>query len=341
MDKKTNDAAVKRSVLQSASGAAAAPAAKPFSLRAVFARTQSEKSKMARNKNWETRSAYLMLAPFLILFTIFTIIPILGAIGLSFTSFDMLQAPKFVGFSNYVRLLLDDQIFLTVLKNTCVFAFVTGPFSFVMSFLLAWMINEYKPLARSIWTLIFYAPSIAGNLFWIWTIIFSGDYYGFLNGWLMKLSIIKEPIDWVGNTDYVLKVVLIVQIWLSFGAGFLSFIAGLQGIDKSLYEAGRIDGIRNRWQELWYITIPSMKPQLLFAAVMQIASSFGVSEVIKAVAGFPSRGYAADTIGTYVIDYGTVRFEMGYACTLSVVLFLIMLITNKIITRLLLGGGDD
>ena len=277
----------------------------------------------------------MMMAPFLVLFTIFTILPIIGAIFLSFTSFDMLQSPKFVGLSNYVRLMLDDKIFLKVLKNTMVFAFVTGPLSYVMSFLLAWMINEYKPTARSIWTLIFYAPSIAGNIFYIWTFLFSGDYYGIINAKLMQFGFIKEPID------YVLKVVLLVQIWLSFGAGFLSFIAGLQGIDKSLYEAGRIDGIRNRWQELWYITIPSMKPQLLFGAVMQIASSFGVSEVIKSVAGFPSRGYEADTIGTYIIDYGTVRFEMGYACTLSVVLFLIMLITNKIITKLLKGAADE
>lgn len=305
-------------------------------VKAVTPLVQKKKS-----KDWETRSAYAMLAPFLILFSIFTILPILCSIYFSFTSFDMLQSPKWVGFSNYVRLMLDDKIFLKVLKNTMVFAFITGPLSYVLSFLLAWMINEYRPVVRSIWTLIFYAPSLAGSIFYVWTIIFSGDYYGYMNGWLMKLSIIKEPIDWVGNTDYVLKVVLIVQIWLSFGAGFLSFIAGLQGIDKSLYEAGRIDGIKNRWQELWYITVPSMKPQLLFGAVMQIASSFGVSEVVKQVAGFPSRGYAADTIGTYIIDYGTVRFEMGYACTLSVVLFVIMLLMNKIITKLLKGGTND
>ncbi|HAH63095.1 MAG TPA: ABC transporter permease [Treponema sp.] len=289
----------------------------------------------------ETKSSYLMMAPFLILFCIFTILPILSAIGLSFTSFDMLQPPRFIGLSNYTRLLLDDRIFLQVLKNTLIFAFVTGPLSYALSFLLAWMINEYRPFARSIWTLVFYAPSLAGSVFFVWTLIFSGDYYGPLNGVLMWLGWIKEPIDWTGNTDYVLKVVLLVQVWLSFGAGFLAFIAGLQGVDRSLYDYGRIDGIRNRWQELWNITIPSMKPQLLFGAVMQIASSFSVSEVIKAVAGFPSRGYAADTIGTYIIDYGTVRFEMGYACTLSVVLFVIMLLTNKAITKLLKGADDD
>lgn len=294
-----------------------------------------------KKPHWEARASYVMMAPFLVLFTLFTIIPIISSIALSFTSFDMLQSPRFVGFNNYIRLLLDDEIFLQVFKNTLVFAFITGPISYVLSFLLAWMINEYKPFTRSIWTLIFYAPSLAGNIFFVWTIIFSGDQYGFLNGYLMKLGFIKEPIDFVGNSDYVLGVLLVVQIWLSFGAGFLSFIAGLQGVDHSLYEAGRIDGIRNRWQELWYITIPSMTPQLMFGAVMQIASSFGVSEVIKQVGGFPTRGYAGDTIGTYIIDYGTVRFEMGYACTLSVVLFLIMVFTNSVITKLLRKNFND
>lgn len=295
-----------------------------------------------RISSQESRAAWLMLAPFLILFTIFTIIPIFSSIALSFTSFDMLQRPRFTGFTNYVRLLLDDDIFLIVFKNTLVFAFITGPVSYVLSFLLAWMINEYRPLARSIWTLIFYTPSLAGAaIFYIWPIIFSGDVYGLLNSFLMRTGIIQEQIDFLGNTDYILGVLLTVQIWLSFGAGFLSFIAGLQNVDNSLYEAGRIDGIKNRWQELWYITIPSMKPQLLFGAVMQISGSFSVSEVIRQVGGFPTKGYVGDTVGTYIIDYGTVRFEMGYACTLSVVLFLVMLFTNSIITKLLRGSGND
>jgi multiple sugar transport system permease protein len=289
----------------------------------------------------ENRASYLLMAPFLILFTIFTIIPILSAIGLSFTSFNMLEAPRFTGLINYVRLFLDDQVFLQVLQNTLVFAFVTGPISYVLSFLLAWFINDFSPKMRSFLTLVFYAPTLAGNVFFIWTVIFSGDYYGLLNGWMMTLGLIKDPIDWIGNTQYVMMVVLVVQVWLSFGAGFLAFIAGFQSIDKSLYEAAVIDGVKNRWQELWYVTLPSMAPQLLFGAVMQIGASFGVSEVIKAVAGFPTRGYAADTIGTYINDYGLVRFEMGYACAISVILFLLMVLTNKVIVKMLKGFMDD
>jgi multiple sugar transport system permease protein len=284
---------------------------------------------------YESRSSYLLMAPFMILFFVLTIVPILSSIVLSFTNFNMLESPRWVGWINYIRLLLDDQIFLKVLQNTLVFAFVTGPISYVLSFLLAWFINDYRPGMRSFLTLVFYAPTLAGNVFFIWTVIFSGDYYGLMNGWLMTLGIIKDPVDWIGDPKHVMTVVLIVQIWLSFGAGFLAFIAGFQSIDKTLYEAGVIDGVRNRWQELWYITLPSMAPQLLFGAVMQIGASFGVSEVIKAVAGFPTRAYSADTIGTYIMDYGVVRFEMGYACAIAVVLFLMMLVTNKVITRAL------
>ncbi len=292
-------------------------------------------------KIWLSRDSYFLMAPFLILFTVFTIVPIVSSVGLSFTSFNMLEAPRWIAWTNYLRLLLDDQIFLQVLKNTLIFAFVTGPISYVLSFLLAWFINDFGHGMRSFLTTVFYAPTLAGNVFFIWTVIFSGDYYGLMNAWLMMLGIIKDPLDWIGDPKYVMTVVLTVQVWLSFGAGFLAFIAGFQSIDRSLYEAGMIDGIRNRWQELWYITLPSMAPQLLFGAVMQIGASFGVSEVIKAVAGFPTRGYAADTIGTYINDYGVVRFEMGYACSIAVILFLMMVLTNKLIFRVLRGLANE
>lgn len=292
-------------------------------------------------KIWRSKESYLLMAPFLILFFTFTILPILSSIVLSFTNFNMLEFPTWAGWSNYMRLILDDQIFLQVVKNTLIFAFVTGPFSFLLSFLLAWLISEFGPTLRSFLTLIFYMPVLAGSVFYIWVIIFSGDIYGWANGTLINLGIIREPIDWIGDTNYVLPIVLLVQIWLSFGAPFLSFIAGFQNIDRSLYEAGAIDGIKNRWQELWYITIPQMTPQLLFGAVMQIGASFGVAEVVKQVAGFPSRGYKADTIGTYIMDYGLVRFEMGYACTIAVILFLMMFLTNKLIFKLIKGLSND
>jgi multiple sugar transport system permease protein len=283
----------------------------------------------------KSAASYALMAPFLILFIVFTLVPVFSAIFLSFTSFNSLQAPRWVGWANYIRLLLDDQIFLLVLKNTLAFAFLTGPISYLICFFLAWFINDFKPWLRAVLTLVFYAPSLAGNIFFIWSAIFSGDYYGIFNGILVSLGIIKDPINWLQDPKYILGVVIVVQLWLSLGASFLAFIAGFQTIDKSLYEAGVIDGIRNRWQELWYITIPSMAPQLLFGAVMQIGASFGVSQVIMALGGFPTRGYAADSVTTYIIDYGTVRMELGYASAIAVVLFITMLLTNKVISSAL------
>jgi multiple sugar transport system permease protein len=228
-----------------------------------------------------------------------------------------------------------------VFQNTLVFAFITGPLSYLISFLLAWFINEFRPWIRSTLTLIFYAPALAGNLFFMWAFIFSGDQYGLLNGWLMRLGAIWEPINWLWDPKYTLGVIIIIQFWMSLGAGFLAFIAGFQTVDRSLYEAGAIDGIKNRWQELWYITLPSMAPQLLFGAVMQISASFGVSYVVTSLAGFPTRRYAADTIVTYIQDHGTVRFEMGYASAIAVFMFVIMFLMNKAITKGLRRLGSE
>src|SRR5690606_5097420 len=216
-------------------------------------------------------------APYMLIFFTFTVIPVVVSMGLSFFYFNMLEMPRFVGWQNYTRLFLDDDIFIIALKNTFIFALITGPASYLACFLFAWIINELSPKIRAVMTLIFYAPSISGNVFFIWLIVFSGDSYGYLNGFLMRLGIILEPIQWLQNEDYVLTIVIIVQLWLSLGTSFLAFIAGLQNIDRTLIEAGSVDGIKNRWQELWYIVLPSMKPQLMFGAVMQITASFAVA----------------------------------------------------------------
>ena len=281
------------------------------------------------------RACYFMLAPFMILFLIFTVVPVASAVFLSFTHFNMLEMPRWIGFSNYARLILDDQIFLKIIQNTLVFAVITGPLSYLFSFIFAWFINDLRPKLRSVMTLVFYLPSLSGNLFLVWAFIFSNDAYGFVNSTLRQLGFIQDPIEWLTNERYVLGVLIIVQLWLSLGAGFLAFIAGFQSIDRSLYEASAIDGVRNRWQELIFVTIPSMGPQLLFGAVMQISVSFGVSRVIMALAGFPTIGYSADTVVTYILDYGTVRYEMGYASAIAVLLFTAILFLNAIITKTL------
>ncbi|NLM55283.1 MAG: sugar ABC transporter permease [Firmicutes bacterium] len=285
------------------------------------------------------RDAYLFLAPFAIIFIAFTVLPVVTSIVLSFTDCNMLEPPKWVGWQNYTRLFLVDDVFLIAVKNTLVYAIVTGPLSYIACLLFAWLINELRPKLRAFMTLLFYAPSISGNAFLIWTIIFSGDAYGYMNGLLLRFGIINEPVQWLQDTRFITPIVILVVLWMSLGTSFLVFIAGLQGIDKTLYEAGAIDGIRNRWQELWYITLPSMKPQLMFGAVMSITQSFTASEHAIALAGFPSTDYAARTVVTHLIDYGNVRFEMGYAAAIATVLFLAMILTQRLVQKWLRNLG--
>ena len=279
--------------------------------------------------------SYVMLAPYFILFFFFTVLPVLASMVLSFTDFNMLEWPRFTGWTNYIRLLVNDDLFIVALKNTLLFAVITGPVSYLMCLLFAWIINEFSGKLRAFLTLIFYAPSICGNAYMIWQIILTGDRYGFLNGLLLEWDIINEAIIWMKTEKYVLPMLIVVQLWLSLGTGFLSFIAGLQTVDKTLYEAGVLDGIKNRWQELWYITLPAMKPQLMFGAVMQITNSFSVSQISLDLVGFPSVNYAGHTIMTHLHDFGNLRYEMGYACTIAVFLFLLMLFCNILVQKVL------
>jgi len=289
---------------------------------------------------WQKHKAkYLMIMPFGIIFVLFTLLPVIASIFLSFTSFNMVSAPKFIGFQNYISLLVEDSVFLTAVKNTMIFALVTGPVSYIMCFIFAWLINELPRVPRAILTLVFYAPSISGNAYLVWQLIFSSDTYGWANAWLMKLGITRQAILWFQTEGYIMPILIIVQLWLSLGVSFLSFIAGLQTVDKSLYESAAVEGIKNRWQELWYITLPSMKPQLMFGAVMQITNSLSVSQISIDLVGFPSVNYAGHTILTHLYDYGNLRYELGYACTIAVVLFLIMVFCNIIVQKLLRRVG--
>ncbi len=288
----------------------------------------------------KNKTAYFMIAPFMILFFLFTIIPVFLSLVLSFTSFNMLEWPKFIFMDNYITLFLDDELFITALKNTLIFAAITGPVSYILSFVVAWFINELSPKIRAIVTLIFYAPSISGNVYLIWATLFSSDAYGWANGILMKLGFIDKPILWFQDAKYVMPLCIIVALWMSLGTAFLSFIAGLQGINKSLYEAGAIDGVKNRWQELWYITLPSMKPQLMFGAILSITGAFGFGPVVTALAGNPSVDYVAYTLNHHLTEYQGTRWEVGYASAISFILFLMMIGCNVLITKLIAKVGQ-
>ena len=291
-----------------------------------------------KTSEWKkNRSLYLMVAPFFVLFTIFTVVPVLFAVTISFTDYNVIQTPNFVGLSNYISLFLNDPLFLTAIKNTFVMAVIIGPCGYLLSFLMAWMLCELNDKLRVILTVILYGPSISGNVFMIWTLIFSSDSTGFANSWLLSSGLINEPILWLQDTNYMMLIIIIVQLWMSFGVGFLSFISGLQGVDTAQLEAGMIDGITNRWQELWYIVLPSMKPVLLFGAVMAITGAFAISG--SALTGFPSTGYATHSIVDHLTDYGTTKMEMGYASALAVILFLLSIGSNKLIQKFLRKVG--
>ncbi len=305
----------------------------------AVARKDITKAQWTWREMKKNKAAYFMVAPYMLIFTCFTVIPVVLSMVLSFTDFNMLEMPNIVWFDNYVRLFLDDDIFITATKNTLIFAVIVGPVSYVMSLLIAWFINELSPRIRAIVTLVFYAPSISGQVYLVWATLFSADTYGWANAWLMQFGVINEPIAWFKNADYIMPLCIIVALWTSLGTAFLGFIAGLQGIDKSQFEAGAVDGIRNRWQELWYITLPNIKPQLMFGAVMSITSSFGFGGIVTALCGFPSVDYAAHTIVHHLEDYGGQRFEIGYSSTIAVVLFVVMVGSNALVKKMLSKVG--
>lgn len=302
----------------------------PLSLRAGNTLARMKKSKIS----------YAFILPYILLFFIFTVLPVLISLVLSFTSFNILEMPRFVGLDNYVRLFFKDSLFLKGLQNTIVLAIILGPGGYILSIVAAWFINELTPRMRALVTLIFYAPSISGNVYLIWSVLFSGDDYGYANSLLTKLGLIQQPIQWLNNPRYILPIVIVVSLWISLGTGFLSMIAGFQGIDKSYYEAGAIDGIRNRWQELWFITLPMIRPQMVFSAVMSITGSFSVGPLITAMCGYPTTDNAAHTIMNHLTDYGSTRFEMGYASAIAVVLFAMMVGANILAKHMISKVGE-
>lgn len=279
--------------------------------------------------------AYSLILPYTLLFIIFTVFPVVASLVLSFTNYNIFNTPDFTGLHNYFKLFLEDDIFKLALKNTLLLAVITGPIGYFLSLFIGWLVNEFNPKLRTFLTLLFYAPALSGSVYLIWGIILSSDSNGLLNSILMQLNIIYQPILWTSNEAYMLPACIVMVLWSSLGTSFLSFIAGFQNVDRTLYEAGAMDGIKNRYQELWYITLPSMKPQLMFGAVMSITNSFGMGDAISGVFGNPSTGYKLHTLVHHLQDYGNTRFEMGYASAIATVLFLIMILSNQLVQRVL------
>ena len=280
-------------------------------------------------------SVPVMLAPFLIFFCIFIILPIIIAVGLSFTSFNGVQTPTVNGLSNYVALLTQDTEFLRyVLPNTLKFAMIVGPFGYILQFMLAWALAQIPKGSRTVLALIFYSPSMTGGVAVIWKVIFTGDQNGYLNYILEKMHIIQEPVQWLQNTSTILPIMIIVTLWSSMGIGFLTMLSGVLNIDPELYEAAYIDGIRNRFQEIVYITIPSMKPQMLFGAVMAIVNTITSGQIgVDLTGANPTPGYSGSTMVTHIDDYGFLQYEMGYANAIAVVLLILVFVMSRVVNK--------
>lgn len=285
-------------------------------------------------KKFKINAAVWFLMPYVILFMIFIVIPVIAAIALSFTNYDAIQRPEFVGFLNYINLLTQDEIFMQyVLPNTCVFAFIVGPVGYVLSFLLAWMLAQISKAPRTILALLIYSPSLTSGVAMsvVWKIIFASDQMGYANYFLMELGIITEPMLFTSDADFLLPIMIIVSLWSSMGVGFLAILAGILNINPEYYEAAMIDGMRNRFQEIFYITIPQMKPQMMFAAVMAVVNTFSVGAIGVQLSGSnPTPGYAGQLIVNHIEDYGFLRYEMGYASTVSLVLLVFIYTISKV-----------
>ena len=282
----------------------------------------------------ETFTAFVLLLPYIILFSLFIAIPVAVAIGLSLTYFDVIQVPTWAGLANYITILTQDDIFMRyVVPNTFIFALLVGPGGYALSFMFAWMLAQIQPLPRNILALALYTPSLAGGVFIsiIWTTLFSGDQAGFINSLLLRWGWVDAPIQFLQSPDYLMSIMIIVSLWSAMGIGFLAMLAGILNINQELYEAGAIDGIRNRFQEAVFITIPSMKPQMLFGAVMAIVGAFNSGAIGVALSGSnPTPQYAGQLLINHIEDYGFLRYEMGYAAALSVILLLIIMIFSKV-----------
>ncbi|GGD93506.1 ABC transporter permease [Paenibacillus nasutitermitis] len=295
----------------------------------------------------EIRSSWLMyafVAPFCIVFLLFILLPTIAAIVLSFTSFNAIEPPAFIGFRNFINLLTQDLIFwMHAIPNTFKFAIIVGPIGYLLAFGLAWLITQLPAKTRVWYTLAMYAPSLTAGVAMavVWIVIFSGDRLGYMNSFLLELGIIQKPQLWVTDPKYLMNIMIIVSLWASMGVGFLAMLAGIQSVDKTLYEAGKIDGIKSRIQEIWYITIPSMKPQMLFGAVMAVVGTLRAGSISVELTGAnPTPQYAGHLLINHIDDYGFIRYEMGYASSISVVLLIIIYATSRLCWRLFGSEGE-
>ncbi|WP_425313212.1 carbohydrate ABC transporter permease [Paenibacillus mangrovi] len=294
---------------------------------------------------WKYRLSYAFIFPFMAMFIIFILIPVVAGVLLSFTYFNAFDFPTWRGWLNYQNLFSQDVVFLQhVLPNSFKFAVFVGPVGYILAFLLAWLISQLPSTLRTWYALAMYAPSLSAGVAMtvVWTVMFTGDRSGYINSFLLKWGIIDKPVYLLIDQDYLLNIMIVISIWSSMGIGFLAILAGILNVDKQLYEAGKIDGISSRLQEVWYITVPMMKPQMMFAAIMSIVHTIKSGGIGVQLSGSnPTPNYAGQLLLDHISDYGFIRFELGYASAISIFVLLLCYVLSKFFGFLFAPKEDE
>lgn len=289
-------------------------------------------------KKRKINTAYAFIAPYAVVFFVFVILLIVISIVLSFTYYDTVNFPRFIGLTNYINLFTQDAEFMQyALPNTIKYALIIGPGGYILSFLLAWILAQLPKHLRNVLAIIIYSPSLTSGVLMsvVWKVIFSGDSRGYLNYLLLNWGFTNEPLQFLQSSNWIFGIMVFVGLWGSMGIGFLAMLSGILNSDREIYEAAYMDGIKNRFQEIIYITIPSMKPQMLFGAVMAMVGTFNANGIAVALSGsYPPPQYAGWLIVDHMNDFAFTKLEMGYASALSVVLLIIVLVFNRICYKL-------
>lgn len=289
-------------------------------------------------KKRKFNDAYMFVLPYFLIFFFFVILLIVISVVLSMTYYDTINFPTFVGLRNYINLFTQDSDFMQfALPTTIKYALIIGPGGYIISFVMAWLLSQISHRIRTVLAIILYSPSLTSGVLMavIWKVVFSGDTRGYLNYFLLDLGFINEPVQWLQDTNMIFGIMIFVGLWSSMSVGFLAILSGILNVDKDLYEAAYMDGMKNRWQEIFYITIPSMKPQMLFAAVMAVVGTFNAAGLATALSGsYPPPQLAGWMIVDHMYDFGFSRYEMGYASAMSVVLLSLVMFFYFVSTKL-------
>lgn len=276
---------------------------------------------------------YLFLAPALIFMSVFTLYPLLAVGYYSFTEYDILRPPVPVGLANYQRL-LNDGVFWLSLRNSFIYLMVT-PVIIALAIGLAIALNRTLP-GISVFRALYYIPVITGSVAIgiAWQFLFNGS-GGPINGLLLWLGVIDKPIVFLTEPIYILPIAMLMTIWMGVGYYMVVFLAALQNIPEDLYDAARIDGC-NHWQKHWYVSIPGIRPAIVFVAVISSLSALKVFDEIYVLTN--ATGGVLNSGSTMVFYLWKQAFRLqnvGYASAIAMVLLVITLSFSIINVRML------